>query len=190
MATMIPALEISRGTILEIDGQLFTILEYQQYKAGKGNSEARMRMKLRNVATGATTEKVYRTDDKVPKAVVESRAGTFLYADGDMYHFMDGETYEEKAIPSELLGESVKFLQDGMPVEMVVYKERPISVTLPITVDLKIVEAEPGFKGDTAAGGGKKAKTATGLTVDVPLFVNVGDTVKVDTRTGTYISRI
>lgn len=190
MATMVPTSELSRGTILEMDGALFTVLEYQLFKAGKGNSEARIRVKIRDVKTGNTQEKVWRTDDRVPKAAVDNREMQFLYADGDLYHFMDNETFEEKILSKDALGSAAGFLMDGMMVETVVFKEQPISVQLPTSVDLKVAETDPGFKGDTANGGTKKAKLETGVEVNVPLFVNTGDTIRVDTRSSSYISRV
>ncbi len=190
MANMISMSDISRGMILEIDGSLWTLLEYQGFKAGKGNSEARMRMKLRDVRTGNTRDLVYRTDDKVAKAAVENRTAQYTYNDGDMFHFMDMETYDEKLITRQNLGETAKYLTDGMEVEVLMHNDEPLSVQVPNAVDLKVTKTDPGYKGDTATAGTKKATMHTGLVIDVPMFVNEGDTVRVDTRTGLYVSRV
>ncbi|MEE9284442.1 MAG: elongation factor P [Dehalococcoidia bacterium] len=190
MAIMVPTSDLSRGMILEIGGSLHTVLEHQRFLAGKGNSEARVRVKMRDVKSGYTQEKVFRTDERVPKANVDSRAFQFLYNDGDLFHFMDGHTYEEKIIARDALGAAPDYLTDGLSVQMLVYKDEPVSVELPITVDLRIAETDPGYKGDTAQGGTKKATTETGLKVDVPLFLNTGDVIKVDTRRGEYLSRV
>ncbi len=190
MANMIPMSEISRGIVLEIDGALWTVLEYQGFKAGKGNSEARMRMKIRDVRTGQTQEKVYRTDDKVAKALVETRDGQYTYNDGDLYHFTDMETYDEKMVSEKVLGDTAKFLTDGLEVQLLIYRDEVLSVQLPITVDLTIAHTEPGFKGDTASAANKKATTDTGLVIDVPMFLNIGDTVRIDTRNNSYITRV
>ena len=189
MATMIPTSEVSKGTILEIGGSLHTVLERERFLAGKGNSEARIRVKIRDVKTGYTQEKVFRTDERVPKASVDNRSFQFTYRDGDLFHFMDGDTYEDKIVSADTLGGVVDYLTDGMTLEMLVFEEEPISAELPVSVDLRITETDPGFKGDTAQGGTKKATTETGLVVDVPLFMNTGDVIKVDTRTGGYGGR-
>ena len=189
MATMIPTSEVSKGTILEIGGSLHTVLERERFLAGKGNSEARIRVKIRDVKTGYTQEKVFRTDERVPKASVDSRRFQFTYREGDLYHFMDGETYEDKIVSADTLGGVVNYLTDGLTLEMLVFQEEPISAELPVSVELRITDTDPGFKGDTAQGGSKKATTETGLVVDVPLFMNPGDVIKVDTRTGEYGGR-
>lgn len=190
MATMVPTSELSKGTILEMDGGLFAVLEYERFKAGKGNSEARVRVKMRDVKTGFTQEKVWRTDDRIPKAAVESDEFQFLYNDGDLYHFMDNGTFEEKVVQKKVIADAAPYLTGGLVVDMLVFQGNPISISLPTSVDLKIATTEPGYKGDTATSGTKKATMETGLTVDVPLFLNSGDTVKVDTRSGGYVSRI
>ena len=190
MANMISMSDISRGMILEIDGALWTLLEYQGFKAGKGNSEARMRMKVRDVRTGNTRDLVYRTDDKVAKAAVENRTAQFTYNDGDMYHFMDMETYDEKLMTRASLGDTAKYLRDGMEVDILLHGDQPLSVQVPNSVELKVAQADPGYKGDTATAGMKKATMATGLVIDVPMFVNEGDTVRIDTRTGLYVGRV
>ncbi len=190
MATMIPTSEVSKGTILEIGGALHTVLERERFLAGKGNSEARIRVKIRDIKTGYTQEKVFRTDERVPKAAVDSRNFQFTYREGDLFHFMDGETYEDKIMSVDRLGDVVNYLTDGLTLEMLVFQEEPISAELPTSVELRIADTDPGYKGDTAQGGTKKATTETGLVVDVPLFMNTGDVIKVDTRTGAYGGRV
>ena len=190
MATMVPTSGLSRGMILEMDNGLHVVLEYARFLAGKGNSEARMRVKIRDLKTGYTQEKVFRTDERVPKAVVDSRTFQFLYSDGDMFHFMDSETYEERLMSRDELGTAASYLTDGLNVEMLVYQDQPISVQLPTSVELKVTETDPGYKGDTATAGTKKAMTETGLSIAVPMFLNSGDVVKVDTRSGEYVSRV
>ena len=190
MATMVPTSELSRGMVLEMDGNLHTVLEYARFLAGKGNSEARMRVKIRDLKTGYTQEKVFRTDERVPKAAVDNRTFQYLYNDGDLYHFMDQETYDEKLMSRDSLGDAANFLTDGLEVEMLVFQDEPVSAQLPTAVQLRIDETDPGYKGDTATGGAKRAVLETGLAVNVPLFLNTGDTIKVDTRTSEYIERV
>ncbi len=190
MATMVPTSELNRGMVLEMEGGLHTVLEYARFLAGKGNSEARMRVKIRDIKTGYTQEKVFRTDERVPKAAVDSRTFQYLYNDGDLFHFMDQETYDEKLMSRDALGDAANFLTDGLEVEMLVFQDEPVSAQLPTAVELRIDETDPGYKGDTATGGAKKAVLETGLSVNVPLFLNTGDTIKVDTRTAEYIERV
>ena len=190
MATMVPTSELNRGMVLEMEGGLHTVLEYARFLAGKGNSEARMRVKIRDLKTGYTQEKVFRTDERVPKAAVDSRTFQYLYNDGDLFHFMDQETYDEKLMSRDALGDAANFLTDGLEVEMLVFQDEPVSAQLPTAVELRIDETDPGYKGDTATGGAKKAVLETGLSVNVPLFLNTGDTIKVDTRTAEYIERV
>ena len=190
MPTMVPTSDLSRGMVLEMGGSLHTVLEHQRFLAGKGNSEARVRVKLRDVKSGNTQEKVFRTDERVPKADVDSRTFQFLYNDGDLFHFMDGDTYEEKVLSRDALGDATDYLTDGLSVQVMVHNEQPVAVELPTTVDLRIEETDPGYKGDTAQGGSKQATMETGLQVDVPLFLNTGDVIKVDTRSGEYLSRV
>ncbi len=190
MATMVPTSELNRGMVLEMEGGLHTVLEYARFLAGKGNSEARMRVKIRDIKTGYTQEKVFRTDERVPKAAVDSRTFQYLYNDGDLFHFMDQETYDEKLMSRDALGDAANYLTDGLEVEMLVFQDEPVSAQLPTAVQLRIDETDPGYKGDTATGGAKKAVLETGLAVNVPLFLNTGDTIKVDTRTAEYIERV
>ncbi len=189
MGSMVSTSDLSKGMVLELDGKLVELMEFQHFKLGKGNSEARVRLKLRDVRTGSQSEKILHSGDRIAKANVDSRPSTYLYNDGDMYYFMDAETFEQKALSKDSVGDAAYYLTDGITVELFTYKDTPINVHLPTTVNLKIKEAAPGFKGDTAQSGTKPAKTDTGLSVDVPLFINEGDTITVDTRNGSYAGR-
>ncbi|HEX2172756.1 MAG TPA: elongation factor P [Dehalococcoidia bacterium] len=185
---MITTSDLKKGITIELDGTLYNILDFQHIKMGRGS--AQVRMKLRDVRAGHTIERTFQAGDRFPRVRLEHRKYQFLYADEDFYHFMDNETFEQTQLNPETIGEGINYLKEGMNVEMLFYGDEPLGVDLPITVDLEIAETEPGFKGDTASGGSKPAKLETGLTVQVPLFLNTGDKIKVDTRTGTYIERV
>lgn len=186
---MIGVQELRKGTtFVDEDGNLYKVLEYQHVKLGRGN--AVIKTKLRNVKSGATVDKNFQSGGRVQDVRLDHHTVQYLYNDGETYHFMDTETYEQPAVSAELLGEAAKFLKENVTVELLTYEEKPIEVELPTTVDLKVTEAGPGFKGDTASGGGKPATLETGVVVTVPFFVNVGDTVRVDTRDGSYVTRV
>lgn len=185
---MISTGELKKGISIELDGELYTILDYQHLKLGRGS--AQVRMKLRHVRAGHTIERTFQAGDRFPRAYLDRGTVQFLYQDGDLYHFMNTENFEQSALNGSQLGDAVNYLKENMILDLLTYKGDPIGVELPITVDLAVAETDPGFKGDTATGGNKIAKLETGLTVQVPLFVNTGDVVKVDTRTGTYIERV
>jgi elongation factor P len=185
---MISTGELKRGITIELDGQLYNILEYQHIKMGRGSAQVRMR--LRDVRAGHTIERTFQAGDKFRRVRLDHHNVQFLYSEGDLYHFMDAETYEQSALSRELLGEAVNYLKDGMLLELLTYGDEPIGVEMPITVDLRVERTDPGFKGDTATGGNKPATLETGVTVNVPLFVNVGDVIRVDTRTNSYIERV
>ena len=187
---MINVNELKKGIVLELDKTLYQVTDYELFKAGKGNSEARIRVKLRDMKSGANTERVFQTSDRVPRAMVERRAAQFSYQDGEMYYFMDSESYEQVGFSKDTISDSVPYLKDGMGVVLVVHGEQPISLELPITVDLKVMDTSPGFKGDTATNVTKAATLETGLVAQVPLFVNRGDVVRLDTRTGNYLERV
>jgi elongation factor P len=178
---MIPVSDLRKGVTFEQDGDLYKVLEYQHYKPGRGN--AIIRTKLRNLRTGATIERTFTSGDRVQKV-------QYLYNDGELYHFMDIETYEQPVLSADLLGDAVKYLVDGLVVDLVSYESEPIDVELPITVDLEVTATEAAIRGDTATGATKDAVTAPGLVVKVPLFVETGDTIRVDTRTGEYLTRV
>jgi elongation factor P len=185
---MISTGDIKKGVSLELDGQLYTIVDWQHIKMGRGG--AIVRIKLRNLRTGAIIEKTFDAGEKFQRAYLEHRPVQYSYNDGDTYYFMDNETYETFPLTAEQLGDARNYLLDGMRLEIVSYKDEPISVDLPVTVDLTVTYTEPGFKGDTATGGTKPATLETGLVVQVPLFVSTGDKIRVKTDTGSYVERV
>jgi elongation factor P len=180
--------DLRKGVIIELDRQLFSILDHQHQKVGRGSAQVRMR--LRNVRTGAISDTTVQAGTKFPRVRLEQRSMSYLYAEENTYYFMDQETYDQIGLTAQQLGEAVNYLKDGMVLQVQFYENEPVAVELPITVELRVDETDPGFRGDTATGGTKPAKLETGLTIQVPLFVNQGDTVKVDTRTGTYLERV
>ncbi len=181
--------DLRKGTtFVDDDGNLYVVLDYLHNKQGRGN--ASIKTKLRNLRTGATVDKTFQSGSRVQDVRLETQQVQFLYRDGDMFHFMDTETYEQPVLSEELLAEHAGYLKEGTTVELLTYEGQPIDIELPTTVDLKVVETPPGVKGDTASGGGKPAKVETGVSVTVPFFVNVGDVIRVDTRTGDYVTRV
>ncbi len=187
---MINVNELKKGIVLELDKTLYQVTDYELFKAGKGNSEARIRIKLRDLKTGLNSQRVFQTSDRLPRAIVEKRQAQFAYQDGDIYYFMDSESFEQVAFNKDTISDSIPFLKDGMGVVLLLHGEQPVSLELPITVDLKVSDTSPGFKGDTASNVTKPATVETGTTLQVPLFVNNGDVVRVDTRTGQYLERV
>jgi len=180
--------EIRKGIIIELDGQLYSIVDFQHIKMGRGS--AQVRLKLRNVRTGAVIDRSFQATEKFQRVRLDHRTVQYLYNDGERYYFMDTESFDQFPLTPDQLGDAVNYLKEGITLELLSYNDQPIGVELPITVDLKVVETEPGFRGDTATGGTKPAKVETGLTVQVPLFVNQGETIRVDTRTGSYLERV
>ncbi len=185
---MISSGDLRKGVIVEMDRQLFKILEYQHQKIGRGSAQVRLRMQ--NVRSGAISDTTVQAGTKFPRVRLEQRQMQYLYAEENAYHFMDQETYEQIALTAQQLGEAVNYLKDGMVLQVQFYEDEPVAVDLPITIELRVEETDPGFRGDTTAGGTKPAKLETGLTVQVPLFVNQGETIKIDTRSGTYLERV
>ncbi|MBT9258398.1 MAG: elongation factor P [Clostridiales bacterium] len=185
---MISTNDFYSGATILVDGEPYLVLQSEHVKPGKG--PAFVRAKLRNLRTGATVEKTFNAGEKIPRANVERSEMQFLYADGDDYIFMDNETFEQIAVPKEILGDDVQFLQENMDVKVIRFEGRVVDVELPPAVELTVVETDPGLRGDTAAGGSKPAKLEGGAVIQVPLFVRVGDRVRVDTRTRQYISRV
>lgn len=175
------------GVTIEVDGDIWQVVEFQHVKPGKG--AAFVRSKLKNMRNGAVQEKTFRAGEKVGKALIETKEMQYLYNSGDEYAFMDTETYEQINIPASRLEHERKFLLENMNVYIVSYKTEIIGIQLPTTVILEVVETEPGIKGDTATGASKNATVETGLVVQVPLFVNQGDKLIIDTRKGDYVSR-
>jgi elongation factor P len=181
--------DLRKGTtFIDEDGNLYKVLDFQHNKQGRGN--ASIKTKLRNIKTGSTIDKTFQSGSRVQDVRLDTRVVQYLYHDGDAYHFMDTETYEQPVLSKELIGDAAQFLKENVRVELLTYEGQPIEVALPTTVDLKVAETAPGFKGDTASGGGKPATLETGVVITVPFFVNVGDTVRVDTRDGSYVTRV
>jgi elongation factor P len=185
---MLGVSDLRKGTTFEIDGALWKVLEFQHHKPGRGN--AYIRTKLRNLRTGGSIERTFLSGERVQDVRLDRRQVQYLYHDDQFYTFMDVENYEQSSLSKDTLGEAVYYLIENGTLELSSYDGEPIDVELPITVDLKVAGTEPGFKGDTATGGTKPANLETGLKIQVPLFVNTGDTVRVDTRTGTYLTRV
>lgn len=185
---MIDVNNLRSGVTFELDGELFKVLEYSHHKPGRG--KATIRTKVRNLRTDTTLEKTFTSGDKVHDVRLDYRDVQFLYQDGDFYHFMDNETYEQPALHASALGDAVNYLTEGQGAKLTFYEGEALDIELDTSVDLEVVEAEFALKGDTATGSTKAVTTETGLKVQVPLFVEVGDTLRVDTRTGEYITRV
>jgi elongation factor P len=185
---MISTNDMRPGMTLELDGDLYTILEYGHHKPGKG--QAMVRTKLRNLRSGAITDRTFRADEKVELARLERREMQFLYSENSEFVFMDTESFEQFPIPQELVGEDVHFLKEGQVVEVLQYQGDPVGIDLPTTVELVVAQTDPGMQGDRSSAGTKPATLETGAVVQVPLFVTRGETVRVDTRTGTYVTRV
>jgi elongation factor P len=185
---MIDVNELRAGVTFTMDGELYKVLEYQHYKPGRG--KAIIRTKLRNLRTGATIQHNFISDDRVRDIRVDRRGVQYLYTDGDLYHFMDTESYEQLALSAAILGNDALYLKEGQELVIAQYEGESLDVDLPTTVDLEVVESEMAIAGDTATGTLKKATLETGLQVQVPLFVETGDVVRVDTRSGAYVTRV
>jgi elongation factor P len=185
---MIDVNELRKGVTFTMDGELYKVLEYQHYKPGRG--KAIIRTTLRNLRTGTTIQQNFNSGDRVEDIRVERRGVQYLYTDGDLYHFMDTETYEQTALAASALGDQVQYLKEGMELVLSSYEGEPIDVELPTTVEMEVVEAEMAIAGDTATGAMKKVRLETGLEVQVPLFIEQGDVIRVDTRTGEYVTRM
>lgn len=184
---MISAGDFRNGVTFEMDGQVVSIIEFQHVKPGKG--AAFVRTKIRNVITGAVTERTFNPNDKYPVAYIERKDMQYLYNDGDLYYFMDGETFEQIPIDKDVLGDNFKFVKENMDCKVLSYKSNVFGVEPPNFVELQITETDPGFKGDTATNATKPAKLETGAEIRVPLFIDEGETIKIDTRTGEYMER-
>ncbi len=185
---MISTGELKKGVAIELDGELWQILDYHHIKMGRGS--AQVRITLRNIKRGQTVERSFQAGTKWPRASMEKRPVQFLYRDANDFHFMDNDTYDQFVLTAESLGDAAQYLKDGMTVDRTSYQGETIGVELPVTVDLKVVETEPGFAGDTQSGARKPATTETGLVVTVPIFVEPGDSIRIDTRTGEYQTRV
>ena len=185
---MISAGDFRNGVTLEIEGNIYQILEFQHVKPGKG--AAFVRTKLKNIISGGIVEKTFRPTEKFPQARIERVDMQYLYSDGDLYNFMNNETYDQIAIGQDTVGDSLKFVKENETVKVCSYNGNVFAIEAPLFVELEITDTEPGFAGNTAQGATKPAVVETGATVYVPLFVNQGDVIKIDTRTGEYLSRV
>ncbi len=185
---MIDTGQLRKGLIIENDGGLQRIIDYQHVKQGRGS--AFVRLTMRNLRTGATTTQTFQAGSRFPLVRLERQRVQYLYSEGDAYHFMDLDTFEQFTLSRETLGEAVKYLKENDTIDLLTYQDEPIDIEIPITVNLVVTQTDPGFRGDTATGGSKPATLETGVTVNVPLFVNEGDVIKVDTRTGEYLERV
>ena len=179
--------EIKSGLTVIVDGDVYQVIEFQHVKPGKG--AAFVRTKLRNLKNSNVQERTFRGDEKIEEAYVEERKLQYLYASGSLYHFMDQDNYEEITISKDILDDKTKFLKDNLDVTANTYKNDILNINLPNFIEFEIIHTEPGIKGDTAKSGTKPAKIETGANVQVPLFINLGDRIKVDTRTGEYVER-
>ena len=184
---MVVAGDFKNGITFDMDGQVLQVVEFQHVKPGNG--AAFVRTKLKNVITGAVTERTFNPTDKFENAIVERKEMQYLYNDGDLYYFMDMETFEQLPINSDKLGDSFKFVKENEMCKIVSYKGNVFAVEPPMFVVLEVTDTEPGFKGDTATGTTKPATLETGATIKVPLFIDIGTKIKIDTRTGEYLER-
>lgn len=184
---MVSAGDFKNGLTVEIEGTVYQILEFQHVKPGKG--AAFVRTKLKNIINGGVVEKTFRPTEKFENAHIERKEMQYLYNDGDLFNFMDNETFEQIAVNAETVGDSLKFVKENENVKLSSYQGNVFAIEPPLTVELEITETEPGFKGDTAQGATKPAIVETGAQVNVPLFVEQGEKIKIDTRTGDYLSR-
>ncbi|MDK2929989.1 MAG: elongation factor [Bacillota bacterium] len=185
---MISTNDFHTGLTIELDGEVYTVVDFQHVKPGKGS--AFVRSKLKNVKTGYVIEKTFRAGEKLPRAHIDYREMQYLYSSGDENYFMDTSTYEQLVLSNETLADAKKYLKENMVIGVQMYEGSPIGVELPNFVELAVVDTDPGLRGDTATGGSKPATLETGAVVQVPLFVNVGDVIRVDTRTGQYLERV
>ena len=184
---MIDVGQVRKGIAIELDGKIYQVVEYNHIKIGRGSAQVKLR--LRDIKGGGVVERAFQATEKFNPAFVEKRPFQFLYSDGETYHFMDSESYEQLELTADDIGDGVKFLKDGQELEMLMHNGNLVTVELPIAVQLEVVQTEPGFKGNTATGGTKPATMETGVVVQVPLFISAGEILKVDTRDGSYIEK-
>lgn len=185
---MIDANELRKGVTFEFDGNLYKVLDYSHNKTGRGG--ATVRVKARNLQTGANIERSFNSGQSIQDISLDFHNVSYLYTDGDLYHFMDNETFEQPAIKAELLGNDALYLKEGMEVKLTFYNDAPLDIEIPGSVELSVVEAETAIRGDTATGVSKKVVTETGLEVQCPQFVKVGDVIRINTETGEYVTRV
>ena len=184
---MISGSELRKGVIVELEGKLYQVIDYQHVKMKR---TALARVKLRDIRAGHTIERTFQSDDRLTRARLDFRGVQYLYHDDDLYYFMDEENFEQTPFTASQLGDAINYLKEGMSLQVSSYQGELVSVELPITVELRVTDTGPDFRGDTANASGKPATVETGLTLQVPLFVNKGDIVKVDTRSGAYLERV
>lgn len=185
---MISAGEFRNGVTMEYEGDIYTIIEFQHVKPGKG--AAFVRTKLKNLVTGAVVEKTFRPTEKMNRAHIDKMDLQYLYSDGELFHFMDTESYEQMAVNASDVGDALKYVKENEMVKILSYNGNVFGIEPPMFVELEITDTEPGFKGDTATGATKPATVETGAQVNVPLFINPGEVIKIDTRTGEYLGRV
>jgi len=185
---LIDTSDFRNGLSIILDTDIYLIVEFQHVKPGKGG--AFVRTKLKNLRTGNTLEKTFRAGEKMEQAILERKKMNFLYNQDNEYHFMDMESFDQITIPAPAIGPQVKYLKDNTEVEVLSHNDRVLGVDLPFTMEFEVTETDPGLRGDTASGGSKPAKVETGAVVNVPLFVNIGDKIRIDTRTDTYMERV
>ena len=184
---MITSNDLRPGMKILLDAAVYQVVEYQHHKPGKGG--AIVRIKLKNLKTGSVVDRTLRPEEKVPLAEIEERKMQFLYRQEEMFHFMDTSNYEQISLRSNQLGSATNYLKEGDTISIQFHDEEPVDVVLPIFVELKVTKTDPGVRGDTASGGSKPAMMETGMVIQVPLFIDVGDKLRVDTRSGTYVER-
>jgi len=184
---MIGSGELRKGITIEYDGKLYQVIDYHHVKMKR---TALARLKLRDIRNGHTIEQTFQSSEKFVRARLDYRSMQYLYNDGDLYYFMDEENFEQMPLSASQLGDILNYLKEGISAQVASYKGELIGVELPIAVELEVVDTEPGFKGNTATAGNKPAKLETGVTIQVPLFINTGDVIKVDTRDGSYLERV
>jgi elongation factor P len=184
---MIDAGELRKGSAVELEGEIYQVLEYQHVKMQQ--RQPVVKLKLRSVRSGNVTERNFQSGDKVTPAFLEHRPVQYLYKDGDLYYFMDNENYEQVMLTSIQIGEDTNYLKEGLTLEILTCQGETVTIELPILVELQVTETEPGFKGDRATAGTKAAKLETGVTTQVPLFINTGDIIRINTRTGEYVEK-
>lgn len=185
---MIDVNDLRKGVTFELDGVLYKVLDYEHHKPGRG--KATIRIKARDMRTGTTLEKTFISGDRVQDVRLEYHNVQYLYHDGSLFHFMDLDTYDQPAIPADVVGEAANYLKEGVEIKLTLYQGEPLDIELPTTIDLLVTQANIAVRGDTATGVTKKVTTETGLQVQVPNFVGEGDFIRVDTRTGTYVTRV
>ncbi len=185
---MVSPNEFRNGMTIEWEGEPYIVLQYQQTQLGRGDTF--FRTKLKHLRSGAIVEQKFRDKDRFPRVRIDKVPMQYLYSDGERHIFMDSQSYDQMPLDGDQLGDALQYLKENTPLDVLMYEGRPLGVELPTTVDLKVTQTAPGFRGDTAAGGGKPATVETGLTLNVPFFINEGDVIRVDTRNGAYVERV